>query len=148
MLRGEGRGMTFAMLKGRDKHTQYRCGNERSLYNNSEEDVTNRNTPYGAGAPKKDARVYHGKTLYGDQTKEWKCEMCNFKRDKYRRCQVFGRIAATHGYNSRARNERWGITRAEQYAEEKTDHRPRNISQNMVIERRNRRLDIRIEHPN
>ena len=53
--------------------------------------------------------MFNEKAFFGKTTQTWKCLIRNYERDKNQRCQVFGHIAATHGYTSREPNERWGI---------------------------------------
>ena len=68
-------------------------------------------------------------------THAWICLVCNYSRDKYRRYQVFGRIAETRGYTSRIPNESWGVARRskfqEQNAEEKRNGNNENTSEHI-----------------
>ena len=52
----------------------------------------------------------------------WQCAICGMTRPKYERAQIIGHVAATHGYKSRGKNERWGIPEKEKYKGEKEEN--------------------------
>ena len=111
----------FATHADMTKHMDYHCNQEENAYrNNCEEGIINRRTPYGFGVPNIDKRLFGGKAFFDVLAQTWNCLICNFARDKYQRRQVFGHIAATHGYTSRIPNERWVIPIEDKYQEANT----------------------------
>jgi len=103
-------GKIFATHNDMIKHREYHCEQEENKYHNHSADgVIDRRAPFGFGIPNNNKRIFGDKADFNATTQTWNCLICNFKRGKYQRYQVFGHIAATHGYTSRIPNERWGI---------------------------------------
>ena len=58
----------------------------------------------------------------------WKCAICGQTRPKCEWAQIIGHVAATHGYKSREKNERWGIPEEEIYrAKDKENKRTKSM---------------------
>ena len=101
-------GKIFDTHKDREKHEKFHCGNPENPYrNNCEEGKIDRRTPFGFGTPNTDMRYFNDNALFNKETQTWQCLLCGYKKDKYQWYQVFGHIAANHGYTSRIPNERW-----------------------------------------
>ena len=113
-----GFGLIFATRRDRLKHEQNHCGNEIPKYNNnSANGIVDRRTPYVFGTPKGDMRTSKDKVMFGETTNQWLSLISNYKRGRYKWYQVFGHVAAAHGYASRTPSERWGIALCGQYQE-------------------------------
>ena len=104
-----------------------------------------RRTPYGFGAPDEDMRTFKDNVAFGKITKQWIFLMCGYKRGMYQWYQVCVHVAATHDYESRTPNARWGIARRGQYQNHVTNIRPMNIQSYMAAEIANGRIHLHIE---
>ena len=147
-----GCGLIFKTHQDREKHEKFHCGNPESAYNNnSEPGIIDRRTPYGFGIPKTDMRYFNENVLFNANTQSWNFLNCDYTRDKYQWYQVFGHVAATHGYTSRIPNERWGIQIQDKYQQPEENpgiNLPGNLKPYMREEINNRRIHIRINADN
>ena len=89
---------------------------------------------HGFGLPGEDMFMRKGKVMYGKIRKKWICLVCHYERGKYGRHQVFGHVAAEHGYPSGIKNDRWDIPEGERHKEIKEIIRPGNIDMYMAHE--------------
>ena len=87
-------------------------------------------------------RYFIENALYGSETQTWRCLLCDYTRGDYRRYQVFGHIAANHGYTSRTPNERRGIRIQDKYTEEQEHGPPQDLQVYMIAEIDNQRIRI------
>ena len=82
----------------------------------------------GFGTPSNGESLFNDMALFGKPTQRWNCTPCDYSRGKYQRYQVFGYIAATHGYTSRVPSERWRIPPNDKYTDLITKPKPMNLN--------------------
>ena len=128
----------------REKHEKYHCGRGDNAYNNNSGDgIIDRRTPYGFGTPDSDKRLFNNMALFDATTQHWKCLICDYKRNKHQRYQVFGHIASTHGYESRVPGERWGILLNGRYVDPATKQLPINLTKTQIADLQNERVKLK-----
>ena len=79
---------------------------------------------------------------FDKQAQTWKCTICNYTREKRQLYQVFGHIAASHGYESRVPNERRDILIIEKYINQTLRHQSINLKKARHADMQNERVGI------
>ena len=103
--------------------TAHRCwlisktmqGMGKHMKDNQESNTIDRMTYHGVGIRRENVEMSDSDAMFNMETQQWKRPIRDFKRDKYQRYQVFGEIAATHGYTARVANSRRNIPLGERH---------------------------------
>ena len=104
--------------------------------------MIDRKTPDGFGTPGDDKRLFNNIALYDAATQGRKCLLCDYERNKRQWYKVFGRIASTRGYESRAPNERRGILLNDKYSDPAKKQLPENLTKTQIADLQNERIGI------